>query len=127
MILVPVAVRVAVGLSEVAVLVDEKDVAGATITLTSSGRESSASLGVLAVSVVVFLDVATLSSNSPKVEVGLAARNLKRGGGGSSTLLDERSGIKIVSFGVIGSVGPGIFNDFLGIVVLNVDALVKNA
>lgn len=51
---------------------------------------------------------------------------MERGSRRGSIGLDEWRSIEGVLGGVVGGVGPGIFNDFLGVLVLNIDSLVEN-
>lgn len=126
-VLMPSAVGAAVGLSEVALLVDEEDVAGSTGALSSSSGESSAGESVGTMGIVVLLDVASSRTNAPEIEGRLATRDGERSGGSGGVGLDEGSGIERVFRGVVGSVGPGVFDDFLAVLVLDVDALVEYA
>lgn len=123
----PVTIGIASGCGKMAVLVDEEDVAGSTRALSGSSGEGRSDLGILAVDVVVFLDIATLVADGPEVQGRLAAGDGEGGGGSGGTSLDEGSGVEVVGGGVVGSIGPGVFDDFLGILVLDVDALVKDA
>lgn len=71
----PSAVRTTVGLSEVALLVDEEDVAGSSGALSSSSGKSSPGESVGTMGIVVLLDVASSRANAPEIEGRLATRD----------------------------------------------------